>query len=158
MRALRSRARAVVICLATDRWLLLSALALVWAARVGLWVLPVRTVARCLGRVVPGRPARTADPALADRVARAVARASRVVPGATCLTQALVAQALLGWHGLATRLRIGVVRDAEQGLRGHAWLEGQDGIVVGKDLAGQWRPLLPVDAARPSPFAQGGRS
>jgi hypothetical protein len=153
-----SRARRVVGCVTTDRGMLISALVLLSATRVGLWVLPVRTVARCLGRLVPGRAGRVADPSLADRVAGAVARASRVVPGATCLPQALVAQALLGRHGLATRLRIGVVRDAGQELRGHAWLEGQDGIVVGKDSAGQWSPLLPVEAARPSPFAPGRQS
>jgi hypothetical protein len=65
----------------------------------------------------------------AQDVTWAVRRVSRAVPGATCLTQALAAQVLLSRRGYASRLRIGVARAADNGLRAHAWLES-DGVVV----------------------------
>jgi hypothetical protein len=153
-----SRGRKVVGYLAADRGLLVSALCLVSAIRVGLWVLPVRMVGRVLGWVVFRRPEITRDPLLADRVARAITRASRVVPGATCLTQALAAQVLLERHGLPTRLHIGVVRDGGQAVRGHAWVESGGKVVMGGRDLSTYVPLtsfegLMWDAAMP---ARGG--
>jgi hypothetical protein len=153
-----SRGFRVVGCLATDRGLLISALALMLAIRLALWALPVRTIAHVLHRLIPRKPGGTPDPPLANRVARAVARASRGVPGATCLTQALAAQVLLERHGLPARLCIGVVHDGAQSVRAHAWVESQDVIVVGGGMSGQWSPLLTVDGARPWSFAPGRRS
>jgi hypothetical protein len=143
-----SRERSVISCLAEDRGLLISALVLVSAIRLGLGVFPVRTVARIVGRLVPRDPGRSEDPFRADRVARAVARASRVVPGATCLTQALAAQVLLERSGLPTRLHIGVGGDPGQTVRGHAWVESQGMIVIGAGVSGQWSSLLVVEGAR----------
>jgi hypothetical protein len=143
-----SRGRKVVGCLTTDPELMISALFLVPAIRLGLWLLPVRVVGRALGAIVRRTPGRTTDPGLADRVGRAVGRASRMVPGATCLTQALAAQALLEGHGLPTRLHIGVVRDEGQVVRGHAWVESQGVAVIGAAMAGRWSPLLVVEDFR----------
>jgi len=143
-----SRGRRVIRCLADDRGLLISALALVSAIRLGLRVFPVRTVARIVGRLVPREPGSSEDPSRAERVSRAVVRAGRAVPGADCLTQALAAQVLLERSGLATRLHIGVVRDPGQTVRGHAWVESQGVIVIGAGVAGQWSPLLVVEGAR----------
>jgi hypothetical protein len=143
-----SRARKAVGYLATDRWLVVSALLLVSATRFALCILPVRRAARLLGWLVPGRPGKPPDPSLADRVAAAIMHASRVVPGAACLTQALAAQVLLERHGVPTRLHIGIVRDGQQAVRGHAWVETQGMIVIGGIMAGQWRPLLTVEGAR----------
>jgi hypothetical protein len=143
-----SRGRRVIRCLADDRGLLISALALVSAIRLGFWIFPVRTVARIVGRLVPREPGRSEDPFRAERVARAVVRASRAVPGADCLTQALAAQVLLERSGFPTRLHIGVVGDPGQTVRGHAWIESQGVIVIGAGVSGQWSPLLVVERAR----------
>jgi hypothetical protein len=132
--------------LATDRWLLVSALCLVAAIRLGLWIVPVRVVGHILGWLVSWKPGVTKDPSLADRVARAVTRANRVVPGATCLTQALATQVLFERHGLPARLHIGVVvRAGGQAVQGHAWVESQGRIVIGGAMSGQWSPLLVVE-------------
>lgn len=137
-----------VLSLTTDRRLLISALCLVSAVRLGLWLLPVRTVGHVLGWFVPGVLGNASDPSLPDRAARAVRRVSRVVPGATCLTQALAAQVLLERHGFPTCLYIGVARDSRETMRAHAWLEAQGMTVIGGALSGQWTPLLTVDGAR----------
>jgi hypothetical protein len=142
-----SRARTVAGGLAAEPWLLTAALGLLWATRVALSVFPVRVVAGWLDRL-PAGPAHPAGGVYPERVAQAVGRASRLVPGATCLVQALVAKALLERHGLSTRLRMGVVRDAGQGVRGHAWLESHGQAVFGKDVAERWHSLLTLDEAR----------
>lgn len=143
-----SRGRRVIRSLADDRGLLISALALASAIRLGLRVFPVRTVGRIVGRLVPQEPGKSEDPSRVDRVARAVARASRVVPGADCLTQALAAQVLLERSGFPARLHIGVVGDPGRTVRGHAWIESQGVVVIGAGVAGQWSPLLVVEGAR----------
>lgn len=147
MGAVWSRRR-ILSCLATDRRFLISALCLVSAIRLGLWLLPVRTVGHVLGWFVPSVPGNALDPSFPGRVARAVARASRVVPGASCLTQALAVQVLLERHDFPTRLHIDVARDGREAMRAHAWVESQGAAVIGGARSGQWTPLLTVDGAR----------
>lgn len=58
---------------------------------------------------------------------RAVSRRS----GGTCLADALVAYTMLNRRRRAPRLRIGVRRDANQSIEGHAWVECDGAIVIG---------------------------
>ena len=53
------------------------------------------------------------------------------MPRATCLVQALSTQILLGRHGHAGKVHIGVALDPELGFRAHAWVESQGKILVG---------------------------
>jgi hypothetical protein len=125
---------------ATQRRELLRALVLLWAVRLGLWMLPFDTLRRLLAaeQVVP-RPDRPAEPT-ERRVAWAVLAASRYVPRPTCLAQALAAQALLRRQGLPSQLRIGVARQ-EDGLEAHAWLESQGRVVIGGGDLSRYVPL-----------------
>jgi transglutaminase superfamily protein len=82
-----------------------------------------RRVAGWLLRRPPRDPIRT--------IPWAVTTAARHVPGARhCLTKAIVARALLEAAGLTVWLRVGVRRDEHGVLRGHAWLEGPDGVLM----------------------------
>jgi hypothetical protein len=142
-----TRWRRTLGCLATDPGYLLHAFSLVLAVRVGLWLLPVRTIGRLLSRSSQSKQRGFPDPSLPDRVARAVRRASRGVPGATCLTQALAAQALLERRGQPTRLQIGV-RDRSPAVQAHAWLESCGVTVIGGARSGEWTPLLTIEGAQ----------
>jgi len=115
-----------------ERRLLISAAVLVATVRVGLSLLPFQTLRRILTELAQGPTVgpRANRPSV-DRVAWAVTVASRYVPKASCLIQALAAQVLLARHGHPARLRIGVAKGAEGRLEGHAWLEHQGVIVVG---------------------------
>ena len=65
-----------------------------------------------------------------SRCAWAIARASRWVPKATCLTQALSGQWLLARRGYASRVVIGVRRPSHGEVAAHAWLRvGEDGVL-----------------------------
>lgn len=113
-----------------ERSLRLEAVLLVAAIRVGLWLLPLRALRRwlaLLGRA-PRAPWEAGSP---DRVARAVARAGRSVPRATCLAQALAGQVLLERRGHPARLRIGFRWSDDRRLEGHAWVESAGRIVTG---------------------------
>jgi hypothetical protein len=115
-----------------DRRLLVSTTILLGAIRLGLRLLPFRTMRRMviqLAQTPTGlHPTKQYS---VDRLAWAVTVASRYVPKATCLAQALAAQVLLGRYGYLSQLRLGVARDEEGRLEAHAWLESHGRIVVG---------------------------
>ena len=118
-----------------QRRLLLTALGSVIAVRLALWCFSYGTVRR-LTRVpvastaTPPPPAVGRDP-IVGAVASAVTSASRYVPRATCLTQALVAERMLARRGRNSTLRIGVARDASGAFEAHAWLEYGDRVIIG---------------------------
>lgn len=79
------------------------------------------------------------------RIAWAVTRASRAVPGAACLTQALAAQVLLERHGFPARVQVGVRRSDGAQLLAHAWVESDGRILLGgTDLSG-YTPLAVLE-------------
>src|SRR5881628_1054147 len=96
---------------AVDRRLLVTAVLLLGAIRLGLWLLPFQTMRRLLTKMTrhaTDATARLSSPKsdaidattrptrdYQERVVWAVVVASRHVPGTTCLTQALTAQMLL---------------------------------------------------------------
>jgi hypothetical protein len=115
-----------------DQCFLMGSLLLVVMIRSSLWILPFGLIHRCLNilTTVPTPLPSTASSSTA-RTVWAVTVTSRYVPGATCLTQALVTQILLARQGYPTNLRIGVAKDKNNKLKAHAWLESQEQIVIG---------------------------
>ncbi len=88
--------------------------------------------AATLRRRIARLPVRQA-PDLGDLrvVAWAVAATARLVPGASCLTQAMAGQAMLARRGIASEVRISLPRDAAAGLAPHAWLQCGSTILLG---------------------------
>ncbi len=78
----------------------------------------------------------------------AVSRAARLVPRASCLTQALVLQRLLAQHGEECALFLGVDRrDAtpaiarsRSSVEAHAWIEWRGRVLIGGDIS-RWTPF-----------------
>jgi len=111
--------------------LLLWATLLLWVIRLGLWLVPLRTLRRLLVRLARGPTRlRKADSSWPEQIAWAVATASRYVAKPTCLTQALAAQVMLQRAGCQARLHIGVAKGAGGQLDAHAWTESQSRIVT----------------------------
>jgi hypothetical protein len=84
------------------------------------------------------RRARTAASLPSDRIAWAIAVASRYVPRAqNCLVQALAAWTLLAGRHHAGLLHIGVTNGPDRRFRAHAWVEHDGKVLVGgaPDLA-----------------------
>ena len=111
--------------------MLIKSIWLLWGMRIGLWLLPFRTMRRLSTRLTrPTAASWPGDDGAIDRVAWAVAAASRFVPGTTCLSRALGSQILLAERGVQADLHIGVARD-QRGFRAHAWVKSGDRIVGG---------------------------
>ena len=127
---------------ARERAVLTRTIITLGAARLAMWILPFPVGRRWL---VGKR--RTKSPTITrDQITWAMAQARRVVPRATCLPQALAAEALLTRGGLAAELQIGVMKTEAGKLLAHAWVESEGRIVVGDlpDLRAYTRlPTLP---------------
>jgi hypothetical protein len=135
-----------------ERALLLRALALLAVTRLALWLRPFAAVRNGLTRY--GRPARADSPGI-QSVVWAVDAGSRVIPGSTCLSRALVAQALLRRGGHESTLRLGVASSAAAGFEAHAWLEDASGVLIGGQEAAGFTVLPGIDGGRDDRRADG---
>ena len=109
--------------------------------RVALWLLPFQMVNRLMGRMSRNMNKRPGvGPEAAGQIAAAIRRASRLVPRATCLPQALAALAMFKRLGLPADLHIGVAKDEEGRFQAHAWVGCQGAPVVGSS-ATEYTPL-----------------
>jgi hypothetical protein len=116
----------------SDRVLLINALLLLGAIRLGLKLLPLQTLRRLLARMAqPIRTLQEVEKASVDKVAWAVIVASHYIPGARCLAQALATQVLLDRRGYPTQLRIGFTRDKGGQMSAHAWVESEGQVAIG---------------------------
>jgi hypothetical protein len=126
MRRLRSFLRLS----STERRLLVRAMVVVVVVRIALWLLSFQRLRLFVERRVstPSRKPLAMPP---QRIAWAVSTVARYVPRASCLTQALAAQWLLGAVGQSGLLRIGVAKRGDGTFRAHAWLESSGGVLIG---------------------------
>lgn len=114
-------------------------LARAWVAlastRLALWwrrTAEVDAPSRTAPAPPPGPAASGAVPPPEVRaVAWAVTHAARLIPAATCLTQAIAARRLLAARGIASQVRVGVARGGDGRLLAHAWLEHDGATVLG---------------------------
>jgi hypothetical protein len=104
---------------AADLWAYTQAWVLLLVADVGTRTLPFARLDRWLAPAVKG----PADEAAIGRLVWATAAAARhhLYP-MRCLPQALCLRRLLGRHGIAAELKIGVARQDGE-LAAHAWVE-----------------------------------
>lgn len=131
-----------------EQWLLLKTLLLVTAIRGGLFVLPYPTLRRIVARMMSRTIAARNDRAPVERIVWCVRVASRYVPRATCLTQALSTQVLMARRRYQTELRIGVARDSKGAFNAHAWLEHEGRIVIGELGYEEFTPLPQFDITK----------
>ncbi len=125
-----------------EQWLVIRTVGLLVRMRVALWVLPfkrVRKLAAGLSRRPVPRDARRYS---AEDLTRLVSVGAAYVPEASCLTQALVADAMLKRYGYQPVLKIGVTRSAAKGFQAHAWIELDGKVVIGRvGTLDQYTPL-----------------
>ncbi len=111
-----------------ERWLFVQATVSLLANSVRVHLLPYRFLEprlREAGRVSPRCHCSV------EGVVWAITQAARLVPGATCIVQALAGRTLLHRNGHPAVLRLGVAREADTQLAAHAWLELNGNIVMG---------------------------
>jgi hypothetical protein len=134
---------------AADVALLVEAVLWLGATRLGLWLLSLKQLRRLLARAAGSSLRWHRSTPSVERIVWAVSAAQRVVR-ATCLPQALAAEALLLRSGYTASLRVGVVRTAPGRLVAHAWVENDGRVVLGdlRELS-RYAPLPPLPGATP---------
>ncbi len=145
-----SRVHKIMRLARSDRRLLLETTFLVWAVRLGLWLLPFRSLASLLRRLVPATQEHVDQSQdFIERASQAVRMTSRLVPKATCLTQALATQVLVSRHGYDACLHIGVAKNGDERLEAHAWVVSNGRVVIGEcaDLS-HFTALPPLEIGR----------
>lgn len=132
------------------RLLVLEAAATLSLAALALKLLPFRHVARLMiGKAGPAdaplrRHPDLPQPVIARRVARAVTRASSLLPFPTlCLPQAMAARIMLRNRGHATLLHLSVQLGTGVDPSAHAWL-----TLNGQAVIGGGAPAGQVEVAR----------
>jgi hypothetical protein len=122
--------------------LALFTIALTAAVRTALWTVHFRRLKRIVDAC---RPSKSFAGRYGDlQIGRAVRLASRYVPQATCLTQALTAQMLLNWAGIEAKTLIGVRRNEK--FEAHAWVEcGGRVLVGGAAQSATYSPMLTLE-------------
>ena len=120
-----------------DRRLLINTYFLLTAIRLGLWSLTFKTLRQWLAKIKRSSFPEQ-DTAELNRVIWAVNLASRYqLGGVKCLARALATQVLLSRRGYPAELRIGVLKEENNQLLAHAWVESNGEVVIGsmKNLA-----------------------
>jgi hypothetical protein len=132
----------------SDKLLLVHCLSVVAATRLGLTIFSYSTVKRWIPQETGEA---TASAETLSRIGWAVRNSARLVPKASCLTQALAAQFLLARSGYPSQLRIGVATDPAGRLLAHAWLVSNGRVVVGGSSRELARYALLPDPGAPRP-------
>jgi hypothetical protein len=125
----------------TGLGLLPTAVVLVVFVRLAVSILPFTLVRRMLDGLKCLRWCWLAGDS-PERAVWTVKTVARFVPGATCLTQALVTEILYAFRGDAAQTRFGVSRN-ESRLQAHAWVESGGKVILGGAEAGKFTPLVP---------------
>jgi Transglutaminase-like superfamily len=135
-----SRLRSFARLQRKERWLALRAIGWLVLVRAGLALISFTRLRELTGGSI--RQGMMPTPGWPQSVRRAVMRASRSLPGSTCLAQSLVAERLLRAGGCNALLSIGVAPAAIDGapegsprasLDAHAWVESGGVLVTGDD-------------------------
>jgi hypothetical protein len=119
--------------------------AAVWvcAVRIALWIMPLRRL-RPLADYFGTRVMRPERAPSANHLSWAVSAASRYIPQASCLTQAIALHILLKRAGYPSRVRIGVAKEHGK-FASHAWVESQDKIIIGNFELQRYTPMFVWD-------------
>jgi hypothetical protein len=117
----------------SDKWLLIQSLVLLAFVTVGLRMLSWLTLQKFLLEIASWYSSfRIFRVPSVIHIGWAVHAASRSIPHATCLPQALVAQYLFLRDGYPVGLQIGVARNKSGKLQAHAWVTSENQIIFGK--------------------------
>jgi len=120
----------------TEKRILIRVLFVVGLARAGLSFFSTDTARKIAAKAATG-----ASGSL-EQVVWAVTVVSRYLPGATCLTQALAAQALLTQSGFPSQVEIGVAKDELRRLKAHAWVVCHGQVVLGGQQSSHYNSII----------------
>lgn len=121
-----------------ERTLIIQAIVITSALRLSLPWLSLQSIHRLAVNI----RRRSNGNVSAYRIVWAVRSAARLIPGSTCLVQALAAQALLIRHGYTSGLTIGVTKNERDRFGAHAWITCGDEVLMGGHETENYTALL----------------
>ena len=131
---------------AADKWLVVRAAFWLGIARVRLAISPFRRLSEGLARNSDA-PSNEVDPEYAERVGYAVRAAASIVPWRSdCFPQAIAARAFLNAKGYVTIIHLGVEKDGDGDIAGHAWLTCGETVVTGGDDLDRYTEMHRINA------------
>lgn len=98
--------------------------------RIALVFFKYRQIAQ---RITVRAPSKIVDKQAAYVAAWSVKQVSRVIPFASCLTQALSVQYLLAKLGFSSVIRVGMRLDTTDAIHAHAWVLFEDLVLIGEN-------------------------
>jgi hypothetical protein len=121
----------------------LEALAMLTLVRLGLSVFGHKRIRPWVARLASRDGAAVPSP----MVCGSVSRMARFIPRATCLTQAVAAQAMLARRGDRTLVSVGVRTGNLGNAEAHAWLVRGGEVLLGgsAEEISSYRPLIAFD-------------
>lgn len=128
--------------------LIVEAFCVLWAIRLGLWILPFRRLTKWTSSDAEIESGNEVDWEAVSNCVSAIRATSRIVPKANCLTQALATRVLLRRAGQKPLMKIGIDRESDRDLGAHAWIEVEGRIVIGK-LESHQRRFVPLESSDP---------
>lgn len=123
-----------------ERRLMAQSALIVAGVRLSLSLSSLEATLRRSSRLVGASGSKSMDAADIESTVTAVRRASRLIPRASCLTQAIAAKTLLARHGQESTLRLGVAKRNED-VEAHAWLEADGRVLIGQFENQHFAPL-----------------
>ena len=131
---------------AADKWLVVRAAFWLGIARIRLAITPFRRLSEGLVRNSDAFSV-DADPEYVERVGYAVRAAANNVPWRSdCFPQTIAARTLLSGKGYTTVIHLGVEKDGEKDLAGHAWLTCGEVVVTGGDDLDRYTEMHRINA------------
>ncbi|MEM7698433.1 MAG: lasso peptide biosynthesis B2 protein [Verrucomicrobiota bacterium] len=125
---------------AARKRLVLEALVILTWARVVVWIVPFRQVAKMLSSSKASEP--IGSPAEANNIGWAIRVVSNRVPGFHCLVQGLAATRMLHRRGLPASTHFGVRKDPETAAIGaHAWVICDGEVITGERNRSNFEPI-----------------
>ena len=97
-------------------------------AALAVAVLPFSTLQRWGARKPRAVRAKSAPE---SQICWAITASGRVVPGSTCLAEALATQLIMRRHGYDPVIRVGVCKADAGDFTAHAWVESEGRIIAG---------------------------
>ncbi|MEN6553263.1 MAG: lasso peptide biosynthesis B2 protein [Methanobacterium sp.] len=128
-----------------EKHLALQSLFWVLRVRLMIWIFPFPHVQKRVQKMASSASRKDSkpDPGVSmPRIRFMIIMASRYIPRATCLVQALAGHILFSKYGYSTLIKIGVLNE-DGFFEAHAWLE-QDGNVVLGESEKDYKTILDI--------------
>ena len=111
--------------------------------RIMLWMFHFSTVQNRVQKIACNYNSTPKNTITMNRLRIIIVAASRYVPRATCLVQALAGYILFSKYGYNTSIKIGVLTENGE-FEAHAWLEYDEKVVLGESEK-NFRTILGID-------------